>query len=324
MPLLPSNFKTGTFFKNPHFNTIYKTFFYYHKVAFTRKRIPTPDSDFLDIDFSFTNSKSIVIVIHGLEGSSNSPYIRSATSYLNKHQIDVAALNLRGCSGTPNHLLSSYHSGKTDDLKTLLSYLETNYKYESIVLLGYSLGGNLILKYLGEENTNIPSKLICGIAVSVPCDLKGSSFELNKIRNYMYLKKFMISLESKATQKLKAFPNSFLSKDAIASLQNFKDFDDLYTAPAHGFKDANDYWKKNSSKQFLTNITTPTLLISALDDSFLSPSCYPFEEAKHNANFYLETPKYGGHVGFNSTFNNSKNNWIENRVLEFILQNTHH
>lgn len=307
-------------FKNRHFNTIYRTLFQNLEINYTRKRLELDDSDFIDLDFSTVKANKIVIAIHGLEGSSDSNYIKSLTKVLNQHHFDVVAINLRGCSGETNRLLSSYHSGKTDDLHMVINYLTSHYSYNQIDLVGFSLGGNMILKYLGEQIYKIHPKIKSAVTVSVPCDLKDSSFTLSKFWNSLYMKRFMISLKKKLEHKSKQFPNSFLEMEKIRKANNFFDMDNLYTAPAHGFKNAFDYWKKNSSKQFIPAIKTPTLLITSNDDPFLSNSCIPVTEAKGNSNFILELTNYGGHVGFNSSISNTKNHWLEKRIIDFLIE----
>ena len=317
MPIIESSYKPSLLFKNAHFNTVYKTLFYDGKSAYKRKRITTKDNDFLDLDFSTNNAETLVIAMHGLEGSSQSKYILSVVKYLNSNSLDCVAVNFRGCSGEDNKHMYSYNSGKTDDVITIINYILNNYNYKNIVLLGYSMGGNITLKYLGE-NANIPSEVKGGIAISTPCDLEGSSNSLANWNNTIYLKRFMKSLKNKTLQKLQKFPECELDKNAIANAKTFKDFDNAVTAPLFGYKNAQDYWRQCSSKQFLNTIKLPTLIINALDDSFLSESCYPFNEAKINSNLFFETPKYGGHVGFNSYFFGKDILWSENRILNYI------
>ncbi len=275
-----STYNPKYYFKSKHFNTVYRTLFQNINIVYQRKRLELNDGDFLDLDFSLVNSNKIAIVIHGLEGSSDSSYVKSMTRVLNDNNWDVVAINLRGCSGEPNRLLSSYHSGKTDDLKYVIHYLEKQYSYESYGLIGFSLGGNVTLKYLGETGNELPSKIKSAATISVPCDLKGSSEEIAKFWNTVYMQRFLISLKKKSHIKLKQFPNSFLKEENIDKVKNFHDFDNMYTAPAHGFKDAFDYWKKNSSKQFINEIKVPTLLITAGDDPFLSQSCIPIQKQR--------------------------------------------
>jgi len=319
MPVIESNnYNPSLLLKNKHINTIYRTFFSYDSIKYQRKRISTPDNDFLDLDFSIIKSDTIAILVHGLEGSSSSPYIISAVRQLNKANIDAVAINLRGCSGEINKLLCSYHSGKTDDLALVINYISQSYSYRNIVLIGYSLGGNIVLKYLGEQGKNYPKNLRCAITISVPCDLEGSSEQLGKLSNKIYMLRFFKSLKEKALKKATMFPNFKLNKSKIKEATNFLDFDNLYTAPAHGFKDAVDYWTKSSSKQFIKFIKLPTLLITSLDDPFLSKSCIPVREANNNENFNLIITKQGGHVGFNSTILSNDNYWLENKIISFI------
>jgi len=313
-----SSYNPEFLFKNNHFNTIYRTLFQNLEINYTRKRLELEDGDFIDLDFSSVNSNKIVVAIHGLEGSSGSNYIKSLTKVLNQQQFDVVAINLRGCSGESNRKISSYHSGKTDDLDKVITYLNAKYSYKEINLVGFSLGGNMILKYLGEDIFDSHKMIRSAVTVSVPCDLKGSSIELSKFWNKAYMKRFLISLKNKLIVKSEQFPDSFLEMEKIKKAQNFFDMDNLYTAPAHGFKDALDYWEKNSSKQFIPSIKTPTLLITSQDDPFLSKSCIPVKEAKNNSNFILELTNYGGHVGFNSSFSKTNNHWLEKRIVGFL------
>jgi len=317
MPVIRnSTYKPSFLFKNGHFNTVYRTLFNNSNVNFNRKRLELADGDFIDLDISSVNSNKAVIAVHGLEGSSESSYIVSLTNILNQHNFDVIAMNHRSCSGELNRLLSSYHSGKTEDLGAVIEYINNQYDYREIHIVGYSLGGNMTLKYMGEDN--VSPKIKSAVGVSVPCSLKDSSVHMNSFGNRLYLNRFLKSLENKILEKLERFPDSFLSEDSIKSIKNFKDFDDIYTAPAHGFRDAEDYYKKSSSKQFILSIKTPTLLITALDDPFFGEASYPFKEAEANNSFFMEVTKYGGHVGFGTNLNSKRNTWCEHRILSFL------
>ena len=317
MSIISSSYIPPLIFKNAHINTVYKTLFYNNKIAYKRVRIHTPDEDFLDLDFSFTNSETLVIASHGLEGSSNSKYIVSLATYLKSVQIDCLAINFRGCSGEDNHQLYSYNSGKTDDLETVIQYVLNNYNYKNIILVGYSMGGNITLKYLGE-NKEIPKELKGACTISVPTDLEGSSNTLNHWQNTVYMQRFLRTLKKKGIHKYEKFPNSILNKQNILNAKNFTDFDDAFTAPLFGYKNAQDYWTKCSSKQYISSIKTPTLIINALDDTFLSKSCFPINECKNHKLVHLEMPNYGGHVGFNSSPLKKDVLWSENRVYQFI------
>lgn len=317
MPLIPSTYQPSLWFKNTHFNTIYKTLFYKNNIQYRRKRITTPDQDFLDLDYSVVGSKTVVIGLHGLEGSSTSKYMVSACQFLNLKGIDCIAANFRGCSGEDNQQLYSYHSGKTDDIRLIIEHILKNDSYQNIILLGYSMGGNIALKYLGETDV-IPKKIKGGIAISVPCDLEGSSNALSNWQNTLYIQRFLRSLKQKSLEKLEKYPDSDLNKEQIRNAKNFNDFDNAVTAPLAGFEDAQDYWTKNSSKQFIPYIQLPTLMISAKDDTFLSKSCFPYKEAEYHKNLFLETPTYGGHVGFNTSIGENDQLWSEHRIYQFL------
>lgn len=317
MPIIESTYKPSMLFKNSHFNTVYRTLFQHTKITYKRERISTPDTDFLDLDFSKVGSTTLVISMHGLEGSSQSKYIVSVINYLNSNEIDCVAVNFRGCSGEDNTHLYSYNSGQTSDLELVINYISESYNYSNIILLGYSMGGNITLKYMGETANMVP-EIKGAIAISVPCDLEGSSITLGKWYNAVYLHKFMATLKEKTLLKLEKFPKNNINKAAVIKAKTFEDFDDVVTAPLFGYKNAKDYWTQCSSKQFIPAISKPTLLINALDDSFLSNNCYPINEAKNHQYLNLEMPKYGGHVGFNTTYFGKDLLWSEKRIFSFI------
>jgi predicted alpha/beta-fold hydrolase len=317
MPIISDTFSPSLPFKSAHFNTVYRPLFMKDTIKYQRKRITTWDADFIDLDFSLVESKTLVLLIHGLEGSSQSNYMITTSNHLNNIGFDIVCMNLRGCSGEDNLLLETYHSGKTDDVEFVIKHLNSNYNYENIIIIGFSLGGNLTLKFLGEYN-NIPSEVKGGIAVSVPVDLTSSQAELNKLKNKIYLNEFLRTMKLKLLQKAEKFPDFQLDKELLFKASKFRHLEKQYTVPVFGFKSSEDYWKKASAKPFIPEIKVPTLLINALDDSFLSKECYPIKEAKNMKNFYLSTPNYGGHVGFISSFSNTENKWLEQRISKFI------
>ncbi len=316
MPYIENSTYSPSFiFKNGHVNTMYRAVFCHPELEYSRKRVELSDGDFIDLDFSTIGSDKLVLLIHGLEGSSNSSYMVSLTSELNRNGYDAVSMNLRGCSGETNRLFSSYHSGKTEDIEEVFNYIQNNYKYNELNMVGYSLGGNLTIKYLGEKERN---HINTAVAISTPCDLASTAIKMTAVSNKLYLNVFLKTLKEKALQKYEQFPDSFLSKEYIQKIKNFKELDDLYTAPANGFINAEDYWQKASCKQFISSVKTKTLLINALDDPFFTKESFPIKEAKRHNYFYLETPKYGGHVGFMTYLNTSKLPWCEQRILSFI------
>lgn len=316
MPIISSNYNPPFLFKNGHFSTIYAGII--RKIDdFTQKRerIELDDGDFLDLDWSFsdTPTQKVTVIIHGLEGNAQRAYIAGSAKEFNTNGYDACAINLRTCSGETNRLFRSYHSGATEDLNAVIQHILENKNYGEIYLKGFSLGGNLTLKYLGENR--ILSKTIKGaMAVSVPCDLNSSCKELLKPKNIPYAIRFKKNLVRKLKEKQKLYPDKISDKD-IKTVVTLKDFDDVYTSRAHGFKDALDYYEQCSCLPFLPLIKIPTLLLNAQNDSFLGPECFPIQEAEQNNNLYFEISKYGGHVGFQGENNIS---YSEKRVIKFF------
>lgn len=316
MPLVKSAYKPPLLFKSGHFSTIYASKLRVApSVQQSRERIQLKDGDFLDIDWSYSKNKShqLAILIHGLEGNAQRPYMKGVASHLNKNCWDTVAINLRGCSGEPNRLFRSYTAGATEDLEDVLHHILKSYNYTNIILNGFSLGGNLILKYLGERSF-IPQEIKKAIVVSTPLMLDQSLEELNKFSNSIYARYFLKSLRKKIKEKAAMFPNE-ISENKWKEIKSLLDFDMVYTSKAHGFKDAYDYYRKNSSLQFLPDIKIPVLILNAQNDSFLSQACLPYKFAENHKYIYLETPKYGGHVGF---FDKNNLYYNEKRTLDFI------
>jgi predicted alpha/beta-fold hydrolase len=321
MPVFTSDFLPTLPFRNGHFNTMYRPLFMKDVCSYLRKRVSTWDHDFIDLDFSFVGSKTLIILIHGLEGSSESRYMASNAKHLNKKGLDTVCFNLRGCSGEDNLLLGTYHSGKTEDVDFVVNHLINNYNYDNIIIVGFSLGGNLTLKYLGEKGAEISSKIKGGIAVSVPIEIASAEKEMEKLKNKLYMEVFFKTMKNKLLEKAHKFPEYNLDKDKLFKATKFKHLEYLYTVPVFGFESPEDYWQKASSKPYLSKIRKPTLLINAKDDTFLSNECYPFDEAHNSDYFFLEAPNYGGHVGFISSFKPSENTWLEHRIERFIREN---
>lgn len=313
-----SDYKPPLLLRNRHFLTIYPTLFRKAKtVNYTRARMTTADDDFLDLDFSTVGSDSLVIVLHGLEGDSHRKYVTGMVQVFNKEGYDVVGMNFRGCSGEPNKALRFYHSGETGDLDAVIKHIEGSKKYRSLYLVGFSLGGNVLLKYLGERGDKVSPLIHSAVAISVPIDLANSAIELEKKSNAVYMQRFVRSLGAKLTEKAKAYPNAF-SMEGYDQVTNFRQFDERYTAPIHGFPGAEVYWEQSSSIRQLHKIKVPTLLINAQDDPFLGPKCFPYDIAEASEYLYLETPRYGGHVGFMNFGVNTY--WTEHRALDFVKQ----
>ncbi|MBT8262014.1 MAG: alpha/beta fold hydrolase [Bacteroidia bacterium] len=318
MPIVSSSYQPRGAFRNTHFSTIYSAKIRsIPKLVQSRERLELPDSDFLDLDFSFAHqaTANIAVLLHGLEGNAQRTYIKGQGKVLVENGWDVCAVNYRGCSGEPNRQYKSYNAGKTDDLEEIIQYLRNKDKYRNIALIGFSLGGNLLLKYLGER-TDVPKEISYAVAVSSPLSLKGSLEALTQFHNWVYRTSFLYHLRKKYMRKVKRYPDLASSSEA-KKIKSLLAFDNIYTAPAHGFKDAFEYYKKNSCLQFLPHVEIPTLILNAGNDSFLSPHCYPRELASKLKNLYLEIPQYGGHVGFYQPKNTYYN---ETRALKFLQE----
>ena len=319
MPILESTYKPPFWAKKSFTSTVFSGLLRtVNGVEQSRERITLPDSDFIDLDWSYAQvqSNKVIILLHGLEGHAQRPYLTGVAKLFNTNGIDAVGVNFRGCSGEPNLLYRSYHSGATEDLEAVVNHVLSKGVYDEIYIKGISLGANMALKYVGERD-DVPKEVKAVIAVSAPCDLKGSCNEILSLKNRHYAIRFLDHLKQKLKPKLAQFPENISIAD-YKSIKTLIDFDHVYTSKAHGFKDAFDYYEKASCLQFLSNIKVQSLIINALNDSFLSAECYPVKEAKQNPNLFLEMPKYGGHVGFIGKENVYYN---EKRALEFIKNN---
>ncbi len=284
-------------------------------VVFERERWELDDGDFLDLDWARVGSRRLAILSHGLEGSSAQGYIRSLATALGAAGWDVLAWNLRGCSGEPNRLPRFYHSGETGDLRAIVGRVAD--PYESVALVGFSLGGNITLKYLGEAPPH--PRVTRAATVSVPIDLASCARRLDRDRgNVLYLRRFLGTMRAKIAAKARQFPASF-DVTGLDRVTTFEQFDGRFTGPLHGFRDAQDYWAKSSARQFLPNLTIPTLLLNARNDPFLTPACFPESEAAATPHLFLEAPESGGHVGFVDLRGGP---WWSRRVVEFLAESS--
>ena len=318
MPLINrSDYKAPLFLQNGHIQSIYPTLFRKFDTGFyERERIFTPDDDFLDIDWSRAGSNRLAIISHGLEGNSHRNYVVGMVKMLNRNGWDALAWNYRSCSGEMNRRLRFYNSGTIDDLEVVIEHAAKIESYKEIVLIGFSMGGNLSLLYLGNKGSRIDSKIVRSVVFSVPCDLKASTRELAKFKNRIYMGRFLKTLHQKIRTKMKLMPGQ-INDDNYHLIKNFKDYDDRYTAPLHGFNNAEDYWSKCSSNRFIPEIKIPTLIVNARNDPFIADGCYPVNETSDSKCVYLETPRSGGHVGF-MQFKRDKSYWSEERTIEFL------
>ena len=320
MPLISgSSYQAPFLFSNGCVQTVYPSLARRLDAGFyQRERIFTPDDDFLDLDWSRIGSRKLVILSHGLEGDTHRPYMVGMARMMNRTGWDALAWNYRSCSGEINRQLRMYHNGCIDDLDCVVQHALKSGAYDSAALIGFSLGGNLTLMYLGSMGSKLDRRIQRSVAFSVPCDLKAGAQELAKPKNCLYMKQFLISLHEKIKKKMEQMPDK-INDENYDRIRTFKEFDDRYTAPINGFKDAEDYWAKCSSDQFIPEIRVPTLLVNAQNDPFLARSCYPVQKAENSRYVHLEMPRSGGHVGF-VQFNGDESYWSENRAVEFLGQ----
>lgn len=319
MPIISSSFQSPFWLPGGHLQTLVPA-------LFTRARlqrheegtIATPDGDVLEADHYDKNPERVAILSHGLEGNSRTRYMSGMANALVAQNWSVLAWNFRACGQDMNRLLSMYHSGKSEDLETVIRFAIDDLKYKEVVLIGFSVGGNITLKYLGERGTNVTPEIKAAAAISPPIDLGASADKLAKPGNMLYMMNFLQSLKSKLERKSEQFPGKIDLKP-LSSIKTFRQFDDTYTAPLNGFESAQDYYNKCSSLGLISQITTPTLILSAANDPFLPDDCYPVKEAETHNNLFLEIPETGGHVGFISR-GKEKRDWMFRRVVDFMGQ----
>lgn len=301
---------------NAHLETIYPALF--RKVTapdYTRERVLTPDNDFLDLDWLAIDSPHLVIISHGLEGNTSRAYMRGMALACYKAGYDALTWNFRGCSEEMNHQLRFYHSGATDDLECVIRHALSKRVYQHISLIGFSLGGNLTLKYLGERGNSVHHIIKNAVTFSVPMDLYTGCLKISTPSNWIYAQRFLRSLKAKV--KIKSAKLGGIDTTGIDKINSLIEFDNRYTAPIHGFRDALHYYKECSSINYVQNIQIPTLIVNAKNDPFLSKECYPVDYLKNHSFVKLETPDQGGHVGF-SLFGQNGVYWSELRALELL------
>ncbi len=303
-------------YRHSHYSTFIPSLFGREPdVDYKRKRVATPDGDFLDLDYASHGHPRVAILCHGLEGSSRSVYVLLQAEYLLTKGWDVLAINFRGCSGENNRHLQMYNSGETRDIAYVTK--EHTGDYDEVALIGFSLGGNLVLKYAGQHPESVDDRVSSIVAISTPLDLDDASKHLLKWDNYLYQAFFLKSLVSKIIIKKKQFPDE-VSLKHLRKCYNLYQFDEYYTAPIWGYESAKDYYDSNASIQWLHKVRIPSLIINAQNDPFLGPQCYPSELADSLEHINLVTPKYGGHVGF--AYSRNDRSWMLEKVTDFIDQ----
>ncbi|WP_020598793.1 YheT family hydrolase [Spirosoma panaciterrae] len=339
MPLIASSsYEPPARLWNGHLQTIIPSLFRKVSVPYVRERIETPDDDFLDLDWgkgqraegtglsmnanphnpsSAPGPRPLVILSHGLEGSSTSPYLAGMVKHLTHHGFDCLAWHYRSCSGEMNRQQRFYHVGETGDLDFVVTYALSK-GYSTVYLMGFSAGGNVTLKYLGEKGTAIDPAIKKAVVFSVPLDLMGSARRLEQWDSRVYNYRFNRTLKRKVLQKADVMPGVFPT-EAIRKVRSVREFDNTFTAPMNGFRDALDYYTQSSSLQYIPAIAIPTLIVNAKNDPFLSPECFPESLARELPNVWMEFPEQGGHCGFPDKQSSLQGTyWSEKRALDFL------
>lgn len=294
-------------------------------LPYRRERIATPDGDFLDLDHYPPDGDPAdhptVVVLHGLEGCSRSGYVETTCRELGARGLHAVALNFRGCSGEPNRTPRFYHSGETGDLDLVLQHLASQ-GAPRLGAIGFSLGGNVLLKYLGENGTGhaVPE---AAAAVSVPFDLAASADHLDRGVGRLYSSHFLRSLHRKVREKARRFPEAYDVR-AATSTSTLRQFDDAVTAPVHGFRDAADYYRRSSCGPHIPRIRVPTLVLQARDDPFVPLSSIPdsasLDGGGNGDGAELHLTRHGGHVGFLGMNRGRPHTWAEARATRFLAR----
>ena len=303
---------------NAHLQTIYgSTLAHAPRVDFRRERWDTPDGDFVDVDFvDGPGEAPWVHLYHGLEGSSNSPYARMLMFHTHARGWRGSVFHFRGCSGEPNRLPRFYHSGDTAEIDWSLRRIHGRAVGAPLHAVGVSLGGNAFAKWLGESGDEARELLASAAAVSAPLDLMAAGDALGRGFAHVYARHFLTTLKRVALSKLDRYPDLY-DREKVRRARTLRDFDNVVTAPLHGFRDTDDYWTRASAKPHLAGIRVPTLLLNARDDPFLPPGALPTER-EVSAAVKLEFPARGGHVGFVTGPFPGHIDWLPQRLLHFF------
>ncbi|PHI21122.1 alpha/beta hydrolase [Lewinellaceae bacterium SD302] len=302
---------------NGHLQTILPAF---RKIVvdYVRERIATPDGDFLDLDWlRKPEHRRLVILSHGLEGNSSRPYITAPARYFFERDWDALAWNCRSCSGEMNLTQKLYSHGQSEDLATVVNHAAGD--YEQIILIGYSMGGNLTLKYLGTMAGKQPAAISHGIAFSSPCHIQHSVAALEYPGNWLYKRKFFRSLSAKMRAKEAQFPG-LMDLSKLDQVKSWRDFDAWFSAPLNGFSGPDEFYRYASAANFMGETKVPVLLVNALNDPIIPRACTP-HELKNYRMITIEEPRRGGHVGFHLR-RNKLWSWMEERAERFVFERT--
>jgi predicted alpha/beta-fold hydrolase len=320
----PTPFQAPAWLRGPHAQTVGGKFLRGDPgVPLERERLALPDGDFVDLDFgpepeagSRRDAVPVALVLHGLEGSALRSYMRQTYGELLRRGIRPIGLNFRSCSGEPNREARLYHSGDTEDLRTVVARLRERFGGRALGAVGFSLGGNVLLKYLGEAGAASP--IGAAVAISVPYDLGAGAAALERgLMSRVYSAYFLRMLRRKVLAREAAL-GEHIDVPVTLRARTLRQFDEAATAPLHGFADADDYYTRSSSGPFLPGIRVPTLLLHALDDPFLPAERVPVQAAADNPSIVAAFPDTGGHVGFIQGTPRQPRFWAEEEAARFL------
>lgn len=317
-----SSFVAMTGFSNAHFQTVLPSLLNRNRKAiFIHQRFELDDGDFLDLAWHTLPSddtRPIIIIFHGLEGSVHSPYAFRMMEALDKKGFNSVVMHFRGCFSEQNRLARAYHSGETGDGTAFIKYLAKEYPTHALGAVGYSLGGNMLMKLQGELGEASP--LFAAVSVSAPLRLEKTADHINRGASRFYQKILMNSLKKRLLQKFEQHDYAKiigLQKDDIPGLKSFWEYDDLFTGPIHGFKDAEEYYALSSAQQYIQNIKKPAMIIHAKDDPFMPEEVLP-DTSTLPKNISLEVSEHGGHVGFLGGSILRPEYWLESRIPHYF------
>ncbi|HRH81000.1 MAG TPA: hydrolase [Thiobacillaceae bacterium] len=310
-------YRTPPWLPGGHLQTIWGVVAPRPAVDYRRERWELPDGDFLDLDWVESPPDApLVVLFHGLEGSSDGHYARALMAAVHARDWRGVVVHFRGCSGEPNRLPRAYHAGDSTEIGYVLNRLRRDHPGRQIHAVGVSLGGNALLKWLGEQGEAAEVVVRRAAAIGAPLDLPAAGAALDRGFNRVYAARFLKSLKRKALDKLDRFPGLY-DRAALEAIDSILGFDDLVTAPLHGFRDAEEYWTRSASKPWLKHIRVPTLVLNARNDPFLPAEVLP-SAAQVSDRVTLDQPEAGGHVGFVGGWFPGHLNWLPGRVLGFL------
>jgi predicted alpha/beta-fold hydrolase len=313
-----SDFRPAWWLPGPHLQTLYPTLCRRRAhPQLGRERLELADGDFIDLDWTDSNGGPVVLVLHGLEGSLASHYSGGILGALTASGYHAALMYFRGCSGEPNRLPRSYHSGETADLQAVIDHIRRRHPATPLAVIGYSLGGNVLLKWLGEQGQ--AAALTTAVAISVPFELDSAARRLEQGLSRIYQRYLLRKLRRAVRLKATVHPPP-VSLEELSRLATFHQFDDAVTAPLHGFKGVGDYYRRSSSRQYLDRIVVPTLILQAQDDPFLPARAIPVDADLSKA-VTLELSPRGGHVGFIAgRIPFAADYWLETRICRHLQE----